>query len=53
MVTDDRPCTVTPCAYRSPPIDRADRCQTQLLPASRISGPVPSPLTSYASSLHW
>ncbi len=53
MVTEERPCTVTPCAYRWSPIDMPYRCHTQLLAPIRISGSVPSPLTSYDSSLHW
>ncbi|CAM5532211.1 AfsR/SARP family transcriptional regulator OS=Streptomyces alboniger OX=132473 GN=CP975_16670 PE=3 SV=1 [Streptomyces alboniger] len=53
IVTEDSPCTVTPCAYRRPATDRPWRCQTQLLSASRISGLVPSPTMPYRSSLHW
>lgn len=52
MVTEERPCTVTPFAYRFPATDIPYRSQTQLLLPSRISGSVPSPRTPYRISFH-
>jgi hypothetical protein len=46
MVTEELPCTVTPCVYRWSAIDMPYRCHTQLLALIRISGRVPSPVTS-------
>ncbi|WP_374757733.1 hypothetical protein, partial [Streptomyces sp. NEAU-H3] len=43
--------TLTPCPYRVPPIDiPPGRCHTGLA-LSRISGPVPSPVSPYGSVL--
>ena len=51
MVTDALAYMLTPCPYRMPAIDMPERCQSQLLPASRTSGPVWSPNKPNSSRL--
>ncbi|MCD9903107.1 hypothetical protein LUR56_30475 [Streptomyces sp. MT29] len=53
MVTEDRACTVTPCAYRVRAIATFVRCQIQLLRPVTTSGSVWSPSSEYESSLTW